>query len=99
MIPDPIRTQVRAAILRAWKEAVRTGALPAFPDDVVPPTVDVERPANADHGDLATNLAMRLARPYRRPPLEIATLLAAKLVRDQGVAKVVAEPIKYSCFD
>jgi len=85
VIPDPIRTQVRAAIQRAWDEAVRTGALPALPDDVAPPTVDVERPANADHGDLATNLAMRLAKPYRKPPLEIATLLAAKLVRDQGV--------------
>ncbi len=85
MIPDPIRTQVRAAIQRAWDEAVRTGALPALPDDVAPPTVDVARPANADHGDLATNLAMRLAKPYRKAPLEIATLLAAKLVRDQGV--------------
>ena len=85
MIPDPIRTQVRAAIQRAWDEAVRTGALPALPDDVAPPTVDVARPANADHGDLATNLAMRLAKPYRKAPLEIATLLAAKLVRDEGV--------------
>ena len=27
---------------------------------------------------------MKLARPYRRAPLEIATLLAAKLVRDAG---------------
>ena len=46
------------------------------------PDIEVERPANPDHGDLATNLAMKLARPYRKAPLEIATLLAAKLVRD-----------------
>ena len=85
MIPAPIRTQVRAAIERAWSEAVRTGALPAFPGDATPPTVDVARPANADHGDLSTNLAMRLAKPYRKAPLEIATLLAAKLVRDGGI--------------
>ncbi|MGK2851221.1 MAG: arginine--tRNA ligase [Candidatus Limnocylindrales bacterium] len=85
MIPDPIRTQVRAAVERAWDEAVRSGALPAIPDDQPRPAVEVERPANAAHGDLATNLAMKLARPYRRAPLEIATLLAAKLVRDPGV--------------
>ena len=85
MIPAPIRTQVRAAIERAWAEAVRTGALPALPGDATPPTVDVARPANADHGDLSTNLAMRLAKPYRKAPLEIATLLAAKLVRDGGI--------------
>ena len=32
----------------------------------------MERPAKAEHGDLATNLAMKLARPLRRPPLAIA---------------------------
>ena len=37
------------------------------------PRIEVEHPAEAEHGDLATNLAMKLARPYRRPPLEIAT--------------------------
>ena len=79
LIPDPIRTQVRAAIQRAWDEAVRTGALPALPDDVAPPTVDVARPANADHGDLATNLAMRLAKPYRK--FDLARMIRLALDR------------------
>jgi arginyl-tRNA synthetase len=82
LIPAPLRSQVRDAIERAWAAAVESGALPTLPDDVPRPTIDVERPANAEHGDLATNLAMKLARPYRKAPLEIATLLAAKLVRD-----------------
>ncbi|MEO5885763.1 MAG: arginine--tRNA ligase [Candidatus Limnocylindrales bacterium] len=82
MIPAPIRTQVGAAIERAWEAAVQSGALPPFPADAPMPRIEVERPAAADHGDLATNLAMKLARPHRRAPLEIATLLAAKLVRD-----------------
>jgi arginyl-tRNA synthetase len=81
VIPPPLRTQVRHAIDRAWTRAIDDGAL-APPDDGARPGIEVERPANTEHGDFATNLAMKLARPYRRPPLELATLLAAKLVRD-----------------
>ena len=82
MIPAPLRSQVREAISRAWASAIESGALPALPDDATRPTIDVDRPANAEHGDLSTNRAMKLARPYRQAPLEIATVLAAKLVRD-----------------
>jgi arginyl-tRNA synthetase len=82
LIPAPLRSQVRAAIERSWAAAIESGALPPLPDDFPRPAIDVERPAKPEHGDLATNLAMKLARPYRKAPLEIATLLAAKLVRD-----------------
>jgi arginyl-tRNA synthetase len=82
LIPAPLRSQARAAIERGWSAAIESGALPALPEDADRPTIEVERPANPEHGDLATNLAMKLARPYRRSPLELATLLAAKLVRD-----------------
>ena len=59
-----------------------SGALPAWPDDAVRPTVEVERPADADHGDFASNLAMKLARPYRMAPLAIAAALAAELAAE-----------------
>ena len=84
MIPAPLRSQVRSALGRAWSAAIESGALPALPDDAARPTIEVERPANPEHGDLASNLAMKLARPYQRSPLELATLLAGKLVRDAG---------------
>jgi arginyl-tRNA synthetase len=86
VIPAPLRSQVRDAIGRAWDAAIESGALPPLPDDADRPRIEVEHPAEASHGDLATNLAMKLARPYRKPPLEIATLLAAKLVRDASAA-------------
>ena len=70
MIPAPIRSQVRDAIVAAWSAAIDGGALPDLAADERPP-VEVERPANQEHGDLSTNLAMKLARPYRRPPLEL----------------------------
>ncbi|MEX2184190.1 MAG: arginine--tRNA ligase [Chloroflexota bacterium] len=85
-IPPPIRTLARDAVARAWTAAEQSGALPALDPDVPRPAVEVERPANPDHGDLSTNLALKLARPYRRAPMELATLLAAKLVRDAGDA-------------
>ena len=93
VIPAPLRTQVREAIARAWDAAIETGGLPALPDEVARPAIEVERPADPTHGDLATNLAMKLARPYRKAPLEIATLLAAKLVRDAS-KNAAASPVE-----
>jgi arginyl-tRNA synthetase len=51
---------------------------------VVAPEVEVERPADPIHGDFASNLAMKLARPYRMAPLAIATVLAAELAAEAG---------------
>jgi arginyl-tRNA synthetase len=81
VIPAPLRTQVRDALDEAWRSATTSGGLPEIADDAARPAIEVEHPTNPEHGDLASNLAMKLARPVRRPPLEIATLLAAKLVR------------------
>ena len=82
MTPIPIRTLVRAAIDRAWTASVGAGDLPPMPDGAARPSVEVERPADATHGDFATNLAMKLARPYRMPPLAIAGHLAGQLARE-----------------
>ena len=53
--------------------------------------VEVSRPANPEHGDLATNLALRLARPLRMAPPAIATALAEAIATDaRGSDSVVA---------
>ncbi len=83
----PIRTQVRDAVERAWQQAVDAGTLPRLPDDAERPTIDVERPAHPDHGDLASNLAMKLARPYRRGPLDIARALATEIATDAAAGQ------------
>ncbi|MEO8571936.1 MAG: arginine--tRNA ligase [Chloroflexota bacterium] len=75
----PIRGQVRVAVARAWERAVASGALPPWPGDAEPPAIEVARPADPAHGDFASNLAMKLARPYRMAPLAIAEALAAEL--------------------
>jgi arginyl-tRNA synthetase len=82
----PIRSQVRAAVARAWDRAVRSGVLPAPSGEGTSadprPTVEIERPAKPEHGDLASNLAMKLARPYRRAPLDIARAIAAEIATE-----------------
>ena len=80
---DPtLRGAVRRAVGRAWARAIASGTLPALDPGTEGPEIRVERPANPEHGDAATNLAMRLARPYRRAPLEIAAALAEELARE-----------------
>jgi arginyl-tRNA synthetase len=74
-VAAPIRTQVREAVGRAWDRAIADGSLPPLPEDAARPAVEVEHPADASHGDFASNLAMKLARPYRMAPLAIAEAL------------------------
>jgi arginyl-tRNA synthetase len=80
-LSSSIRARVKAEVGRAWEAAIADGSLPGLPADGAPVAVEVERPSNPDHGDVATNLAMKLARPYRMSPLAIATTLAAAIER------------------
>jgi arginyl-tRNA synthetase len=83
-----LRHQAREAIEHAWASAVRSGTLPPVPPDADIPPVEIARPANPDHGDLASNLALKLARPLRRPPMVIAEAIAAALSEDAAAGPV-----------
>ena len=58
-------------VVDALRALVDRGAV-ALPDGA-PTDVTVERPRKA-HGDYATNVALRLAKPAGRPPREVAEL-------------------------
>jgi arginyl-tRNA synthetase len=80
-LQDVVRTAVGAVAGR--------GALPVE----VPAEVVIERPRNPEHGDYATNVALRLAKPAGRPPREVAEVLAEELRAHEGIASVdVAGP-------
>ncbi|TFV68816.1 arginine--tRNA ligase [Blastococcus sp. CT_GayMR20] len=85
MTPEQLRDLVRTAV----GGAVGRGALAVdVPDEVV-----VERPKNRDHGDYATNIALRLAKAAGRPPREVAEILAEELRAQPAIASVdVAGP-------
>ncbi|WP_100498257.1 arginine--tRNA ligase [Geodermatophilus chilensis] len=81
--------QLQAAVRTAVGAVVERGALSVE----VPAEVVVERPKNPEHGDYATNVALRLAKPAGRPPREVAEVLAAELRAQPGIASVdVAGP-------
>ncbi|HZC70839.1 MAG TPA: arginine--tRNA ligase [Jatrophihabitans sp.] len=85
MTPAELAALVRDCVAAAIDAGEFAGSAPA---DVV-----IERPKNPEHGDYATNIAMRLAKGAGRPARDIAELIAARLRESEGVAKVeVAGP-------
>jgi arginyl-tRNA synthetase len=81
--------ELAAAIRTALTEAVAAGDLAVD----VPADVRVERPRNREHGDWSTNVALQLAKGAGMPPRDLATSLAERLGRVDGVKAVdVAGP-------
>ena len=86
---ESMRTRIRALTETAWETAMTSGVLPTVSRSERP-DIEIERPANLAHGDLSTNLAMKLARPMKRSPMQIAEALAEAL-RSQSGGTVVRE--------
>ena len=64
-----------------------------LPADLVIGDIDVEPAKDAAHGDVASNVAMVLAKAARAKPRDIAEKLAAELAREPGFEKLaVAGP-------
>jgi arginyl-tRNA synthetase len=78
-----MKDQLRGAILQALKAAQDAGDLPAM-EEAAPDFV-IEKPRSSDHGDLAANLAMQLARPCRKKPRDIAEALVKHLGEAGGL--------------
>jgi len=75
------------------EESDPTHALARALADVAGAPVELERPADARHGDYATNVALRLAGENRQPPREVAEELRGRIAALDGVAAVdVAGP-------
>ena len=66
----------------AVKTALHAAALPA------PEAVAWEIPREAQHGDYATNVAMTLARPARRPPRQVAEAIVRHLPAVAAIERV-----------
>jgi arginyl-tRNA synthetase len=79
--------------LKTLIEQLLTQALAALPPDLVPlaargSSVEVENTRDAQHGDFASNLAMRLAKATRQNPRKLAEALVRMLPSSPAVAKV-----------
>ncbi|WP_136052092.1 arginine--tRNA ligase [Microbacterium sp. K36] len=66
---------------------------PGEPFELTAADIVLERPRNRDHGDWASNIAMRLAKPFGTNPRELAQRIADGLADVDGIASVeVAGP-------
>ena len=81
-----IKEQIAHLVTRALDDAQSKGLLPsATIDDVA-----VERPQNAEHGDFACSLPMKLARPMRMNPMDIAEKLVSLIPVEGALSEVSA---------
>lgn len=80
-------TELSLAISAALRECVAAGTI-EVPFEILPSEPVVERPKNPEHGDYATNVAMRLAKPANTSPRVIAQALADQLSGTPGIAAV-----------
>ncbi len=86
-----LEDKLRSATENALQRLVRQGALPA--DAVRAASFTIDRPKRAEHGDLATNVALALGKRAGKPPRELAELIAEALRAAPIVASVtVAGP-------
>lgn len=56
--------------------------------DSISPDIQIERTKDKSHGDLASNIAMTLAKAARKPPRAIAEAIVANLAEDDNVTQV-----------
>jgi arginyl-tRNA synthetase len=83
-------SDIRALVVTSLEGLVQAGVLA---EGLSFDNVTVEPPRDANHGDMATNAAMVLAKPSKMKPRDIAEALAAALLNDPRIeATEVAGP-------
>lgn len=88
MNPDAL-SQALLDVIIPLAHARRPGAV----DDLTAADLPLERPKNRDHGDWASNAALKLAKRIGANPREFAAEIAERLAEVEGIARVeVAGP-------
>ena len=80
-----IEERVRELVQTALAGLVSDGALPP---EVIGAAFAVDRPKRAEHGDLATNVALAIQKAAKKPPREIAALVSTRLQANADVRGV-----------
>jgi arginyl-tRNA synthetase len=90
MVADNIFAEMLTRVRRVGDELIAAGVLPSGIDQS---RVTVEPPRDPSHGDMATNVAMVVAKDAGKKPRELADAYAERLRADDLVGKVeVAGP-------
>jgi arginyl-tRNA synthetase len=87
-----LRTEITRALAHARDRAIEAGAL-TIPAAAELPPIGLERPANPEHGDWASNAAMQLAPMARAAPMAIAQAIVAHFEPPPSIAEIgIAAP-------
>lgn len=83
---------IKLPALKTLIETLLRQALAALPDSLVPAAerdvgIEVERTREAQHGDFASNIALRLAKATRQSPRKLAEALVSRLPASAALAK------------
>jgi arginyl-tRNA synthetase len=78
---------VKSELERLLREALRSLVPQVLPEPPDPAQVVVERARDAQHGDFASNIAMRLAKAARKNPRELAQAIVTALPANSLIAK------------
>jgi arginyl-tRNA synthetase len=83
---------IKLPTLKTLIETLLRQALAALPDSLVPAAerdvgIEVERTRDAQHGDFASNIALRLAKATRQNPRKLAEALISRLPASAALAK------------
>lgn len=70
-----MKEQLSQLIAQALATMVSQGQLP----DTIQPKIQIDRTRDKSHGDLASNIALTLAKPAKKNPRELASLICAAL--------------------
>jgi arginyl-tRNA synthetase len=82
------RDAIESALEAALNAAQEAETLPRVPTAAI----SVERPQNPEHGDYASNIALRLASTMKRKPLEVAEAIAAEVATGPMIEAVAVAP-------
>ncbi len=85
--------RIAAALAATAQKWLDDAATPAAQAARVGLQVVLDRPKQAEHGDLACNLALQLAKPLQRPPRELAQALIAALCASPAAPLIDAAEI------
>jgi arginyl-tRNA synthetase len=92
-LPAPFNQPTSLDPMKTLIDSLLRQALAALPETLVPAAardldIEIERTRDSQHGDFASNLAMRLAKAARQNPRKLADALVAALPADAAIAKV-----------
>ena len=80
-----MKDKLTKSLLAALAQAQEDGALP----QATPPAITLEHPRQAGHGELASNLALQLAKPCRMNPRAVAQAILERLGDASGILQKV----------